>query len=287
MSGFRSIILLASLAFCADATAVADDQAAALLKEVQAATSSAKTLIADVTFIQSHNDSTDKNVPPGSYPSAGSVRLMKPNFARIEVRGQNRVLVDNEVRASDGKTLWVLYTSSHQYQQSTPNPGSIAGLLTPVAIFFNGGQLPQANRIRYAGKGTISGVEYRILELIWPRNSIVGLDQEQIDRFYVGPDNLILRTSTELRKDHGPFRKSEVALTNVSLDHPFQPSDFAYSLPPRATPQITEADLTARLLPLGTVAPPFTLPTPTGQRVSLKAALQGHKALLLNFWFYG
>lgn len=45
--------------------------------------------------------------------------------------------------------------------------------------------------------------------------------------------------------------------------------------------------LTAFLLPLGRQAPLFTLPTPTGGEISLSAALQGKKALLINFWFYG
>ena len=36
----------------------------------------------------------------------------------------------------------------------------------------------------------------------------------------------------------------------------------------------------------GTAAPTWTAKTPSGASLSLKQALQGKKALLVNFWFY-
>lgn len=36
----------------------------------------------------------------------------------------------------------------------------------------------------------------------------------------------------------------------------------------------------------GTTAPKWTAKTPGGSTLSLRAALKGKKALLVNFWFY-
>jgi tetratricopeptide (TPR) repeat protein len=46
-----------------------------------------------------------------------------------------------------------------------------------------------------------------------------------------------------------------------------------------------KADPGRRLV--GKPAPPFSLPTPGGEPIVLSEALQGKKALLINFWFYG
>lgn len=46
-------------------------------------------------------------------------------------------------------------------------------------------------------------------------------------------------------------------------------------------------DLGGGLLPIGTTAPDFTLPTPQGKEVSFDTVLQGNKALILSFWFIG
>lgn len=39
-------------------------------------------------------------------------------------------------------------------------------------------------------------------------------------------------------------------------------------------------------LKAGTPAPPWVAKTPEGKNLSLKLALAGKKALLVNFWFY-
>lgn len=46
-------------------------------------------------------------------------------------------------------------------------------------------------------------------------------------------------------------------------------------------------DLGGGLLAVGATAPVFTLPTPSGERISLEDALKGNKALILSFWFIG
>lgn len=46
-------------------------------------------------------------------------------------------------------------------------------------------------------------------------------------------------------------------------------------------------DLGGGLLPVGTTAPDFTLPTPQGKKVLFESVLQGSKALILSFWFIG
>ena len=45
--------------------------------------------------------------------------------------------------------------------------------------------------------------------------------------------------------------------------------------------------LDGALIPVGAQAPGFSATTPWGDQISLASALQGKKALILNFWFYG
>lgn len=85
---------------------------------------------------------------------------------------------------------------------------------------------------------------------------------------------LLLATPTPF-----PERPSEGTRTNSQTKVQSRPSGELISR--------FHQDLGGELLPVGTTAPAFTLPTPFSGRTSLDDALRGNKALILSFWFIG
>lgn len=92
--------------------------------------------------------------------------------------------------------------------------------------------------------------------------------------------------------------QTEMLLLATPMFFPARPSEGAgtESRNGRTKPQLHlsgelisrfHQDLGGELLPVGATAPTFTLPTPSGEKVSLDDALKGNKALILSFWFIG
>src|SRR4051794_34187568 len=93
------------LASLAAAPSQADQKADALLKQVAAANKAAKTLTADIALSMSGQGQ--------NMQVTGSVKLKKPNYARVEFGKPFNQLV-----VSDGKSLWRLMKDSNQYMKS-------------------------------------------------------------------------------------------------------------------------------------------------------------------------
>jgi outer membrane lipoprotein-sorting protein len=255
-----------------------DPRAEALLAKVEVASRAAQTLTADMSVSYSTKAGTRKSV--------GTVKLMKPNFARIQLNaGRTRQIV-----ASDGRDCWTLYAPSNQYQESSAHPDDVGFQYKPISFFFaprRGRHIPSLVQLHYLGTERIGRMEYRLLQLDW--SGAAGATtpgQVQTDTWYIAPDNLIHRTTTEVKQEDGSFQKTDVTLKNVRIGHTFHVADFAFVLPNGAKRLELPAD-TTRLLPVGVQAPPFVLPTPGGGQISLRESLAGKKALLVNFWFYG
>lgn len=83
-----------------------------------------------------------------------------------------------------------------------------------------------------------------------------------------------------------PARHATV--TVIFQDLQFNPAiaadAFEFTPPPGAK---ESRGIDADLIKAGTVAPAFATTSASGLPVSLESALKGHKALVLNFWFYG
>jgi hypothetical protein len=67
------------------------------------------------------------------------------------------------------------------------------------------------------------------------------------------------------------------------------PASFGIALPADAKryKAPTKEEIDALLVAVGKDGPGFALPTPIGGKVSLSDAAADHKAVLINFWFYG
>lgn len=255
------------------APARADDKADALLKEVAAATQAAKTLTAELTLTQSAQGQNMK--------IAGKVKLKKPNLAHIQMGAPV-----SQTIASDGKTLWMLMTSANQYQKKAVDAkGSDIDALwaIPVTMFFDPnslgfGKLSEA-RPQYVGEETVAGTAYRVVQVAGekPFNYTMKL--------YVGPEKLVTRIALDI-KQGDQTAKLSAALANVKVGAPLTNASFAFK-PPKTAKLYEEPDYNAKLVAVGTEAPKFSLPTPTGGHIALADALKGKKAVMVNFWFHG
>lgn len=78
-------------------------------------------------------------------------------------------------------------------------------------------------------------------------------------------------------------------IEDLKLNRPLAGEKFVFGLPAgyETFKPPARTDYTADLVPVGKPAPDFELPRPSGERLSLNGALQGKKAVLLNFWFHG
>ena len=259
----------------------AADLAAAILREVAATADRLQTLEARLRITQW----TLRNGTAGSPDSVrvGSVRLMKPTFARIEIGAPGRQTV-----AADGRSLWLVdYQSGTYLKRSPADAGSIA---VPQAEFVNCffpvwarniGQRPGV-QTRYLGTEGDAGGGHRVVETQERRPDT---ESTITTKYYVGRSGLIERTVQDIQEGDRRFRL-DARLTDIVTGRRLSSASFAYRPPPSVRPYGRPAD-DRDLLPVGTSAPRFTLPRPGGGTVSLSDALQQGKALIVNFWFYG
>lgn len=254
-----------------------DEKAEVLLKEVNAATAAAHTLSADFTIVWRFR---------GERRTEGTVKLMKPNFARIEFSEPGALST-----FSDGNTVWEisreLNQASYRKRMASPQGSNIEWLpMLPVNAFFDasffsrdefGGATPT-----FAGRETVDGVPYSVIQAVVDKPATMTI------KLYIGADSLVHRVTTEAPVDD-EFFKTEAVFKNIKTGAVMPATDFAFELPAGANllPPAAFSNGNPELLPRGSMAPDFTLPTPTGGQISLASALRGKKAVLINFWFDG
>jgi outer membrane lipoprotein-sorting protein len=271
------------LALMGTRAARADEKADTLLKEVETATKAVKTLTADLSM------SENFKTPDGNEHTvkmAATLKLRKPNLARLDFsEGPFAKTI-----ASDGKDVFTLVPGNRYQKTKVDAQGKNIDALwaAPVSMFFSGqfslygaDSKPAAT---YAGKQTIEGTEYDVVQLSGAKPFAY------TGKLYIAPSKLATRLEMETTPQAGgQAMKLDAALTNVKLNPPLTEAAFAY-VPPRGATLYTQPsldDYNKKLLAVGSVAPKFTLSAPTGGRVELAEALKGKKAVLVNFWFYG
>ncbi|MCS7080673.1 MAG: redoxin domain-containing protein [Chloracidobacterium sp.] len=268
------LVVFVPLVFVASAAAArADGEADKLLKEVAVATRSAKTLLADITLTQSDGG------PVTTTP--GTVMLKKPNLARIELGEPFNYTI-----ASDGKNVWLVERAKNRYQKNDADPngkGLASFLYIPVGTFFDpdfrGFINPSIKETRLAGKEKVDGETYQVVEVIGDEPYDFTL------KCYIGANKLITRTALQMKLGDKTLTFGAV-LTNVKVNEYLPDDSFAYA-PPKEAVLYDLSDPAGKLVPVGEKAYRFTVPTPTGERLSLEELSKGKKAVLVNFWFYG
>lgn len=90
----------------------------------------------------------------------------------------------------------------------------------------------------------------------------------------------------ELNMPEGPIKG---VYKDIQLDQPLDAKSFVWTPPQGAKEnKLSEVDdLDAKLLPVGSKAPDFTLPSLDGKPVKLSQFVKGKKATLINFWYWG
>ena len=230
---FRLCGTAAALITLSGASALADEKADTLLKQVAATTGAAKPARADLELI---------------VQNGATVRRKKTTL-----------------------------TSAGQAQKLLNALPADARRAMPVTLFFRP-LSPDAltntgATLRYVGQKTLAGKTYRIVEIADTQKP------PYTTRLYISPEDRVTRMQTRLTRGGTPL-SATATLSNITL------TKVAVA-PPKPVPPAADAGPEDELLPVGTAAPRFAIPTPAGPPIALDAALKGRKAVLVNFWFYG
>lgn len=219
---------------------------------------------------------------PPSQPrkrSAGTVTLMKPNFALIELSGDYPLVT----LASDGRSRY-LFPEANKYSLSAADARGkdidAPWWAFPVRFFYTqsirpfGPDSPPWTSIRYAGTETIEQKTYRVLEIAGDK------PMPYVARFYFDQNKLLCRSVVTF----GEGERAAVftaQIEEVSTTRRLRPANFKFK-PPLTARLDTGAE--NKMLAVGDRGPDFSLPTPEGNVLKLESA-KGKKATLINFWY--
>ena len=222
---------LTILALLGSAPARADEKADALLAEVRGVTLATQSLSGDFSFVQQRAGSEMK--------FDGKFELKRPNLAHIEMgEPLARTIV------SDGKTVWSLLRPLHQYTKKAADTEGISlPLFSPITFFFYPGMLgtpgpapkgakPAAVTTKLAGKETIEGTEYQVIEVTQEK------PVASTTLLYIGADKRLARM-TVVRKGTNPVTLTYL-LKNVKADSTLDSRDFTFT-PPKDAQLMTPA----------------------------------------------
>jgi peroxiredoxin len=212
--------------------------------------------------------------------TTGRIKLMKPNFALIELTGDYPLVT----LASDGRSRYLLPdTTKYSLAAADPRGKNIdtPWWAIPVRFFFTqdlkpfGPDSPSWTSIRYAGLETIGGVSYRMLEIAGDK------PMTYTGRFYFDP-GAVLRRSVVSFGEGASAAVFTAQIEQVRTNENLRSRDFTFK-PSSAARLDTGAE--ERMLGLGVSGPDFSLPTLDGNLLTLQSVREGKKAILINFWY--
>ena len=250
----------------------AEERVQTLIQQFAGAELKAQTLSADIELTFRNAEGMHRNV--------GTLKLMKPNYALIHLKGDYPV----EVLASDGKSVFILDDHLKYKQQQINSQGANIdspwfGL--PFRYFFTqsinpfGPDPDNTARVQYSGEETIQGEVFKVLVANGRK------PMSYTARYYFGRDNLMRRSVVEFGV---PPKQAlfTATLTNVRTNSKMAVAEFQFKPPKNAT---LDEGFEDKMLSVGNNAPNFSLPTPAGRKQSLTEISKGKKAILINFWF--
>ncbi len=248
-------------------------QASPLLQQMTAAAAAQRTLSADLT-ISWNGAGTPKQ-------STGTIRLSKPNLAIIRLSGDYSL----HLLTSDGTSRFLSEAAATYTQAPTSPHGETIDTpwwALPVRFFFTQSLNPFGPKpdptatYETLAPQTIDGITYQVL-LVHGSSPMGGYSA----KLFFNPQNLLARSSVEFGSGPNAAR-FDAQLTHIVLNRPQARGTFAFV----PAPGQVLAATTDNMLPLGTPAPDFTLPTTTGDPIKLSADRQGARATIINFWYY-
>jgi len=248
----------------------ADEQAEAILEKSAAKAHTTQWLSAEIEMSWQTPGQPLKR-------SMGSVKLMKPNYARINLRGDSAL----RVLASDGTTVYTMPDASTYKVTLADESGANIdepwwGL--PFRYFFTQsfnpfGPKPDIGaKTSYVGEEVFQGQKLRVVEVNGEKPMVYRT------RLYISQQYIVLRTIVKF--GDGAF--FEAAISNVRTDRPFTSAEFQFAPPITAT---LKEPAEAKMLAIGEKGPEFSLRTFDDRTISLGAIRRGKKAILINFWY--
>jgi outer membrane lipoprotein-sorting protein len=286
---------LAAALLLVGVAAHADSKSDAVIKKAITAAKSAKSLVATVEISSASGDQRSS--------TAASVRLLKPNFARLVMLGKTPQ--ERMELVMTGKDTYMVMPSQKQYQRmqgmSNPSQSPLSSMGGPVlAAFFDGAMLKQIfdadSSVTYGGKKTVGKAVYE---------TVVASRKEPAPMTftaYFGPSGLcegmvfVMSPPAAAAAEPGepappalPSQKVSWWLRGMKLNAPMTAAQFAYRAPRgyTAMKQPEAPSYEKALVAVGKPAPDFNLPQPGGVNLALTDMLKEKKAVLINFWFYG
>jgi peroxiredoxin len=212
--------------------------------------------------------------------NVGSVRLMKPNYARIQLTGDFPLVA----LISDGRFLYTLPDKTkYTVANSDPLGKNIdtPWWALPIRFFFTqsikpfGPDSPDWVRGRYFGTEIVKREKYDVLEIAGDKPMAF------VARLYFGADKMLHRSVVTFGEGDGAAIFT-AQLSKVRLAGRSQVAEFKFK-PPATARLDTGAE--SRMLAVGETAPDFTLATPEGATLNLSNIRRNHKAILVNFWY--
>lgn len=246
-------------------SAPADEKGVATLKAAYKKLHEAKTLTFDLAI--------ENKFPgaPGPIKWTGTVTAMKPNFVKVELKGDFAPSF-----FADGKEYHIVSQGRAQKLPLAPEPKELQGVWEgELDAFYGGEALVDKAVATHMGVQKVGTVDCEIVKSVMktPDRTAVYLIGQA--------DRLIYRMTLTIPTPNGEVGQTN-DISNVKLNTPRVAADFAYKGPAAAADPSEAA-----LLAVGKDAPEFALPTPEGGNVALADRRKGKKAVLVNFWFYG
>ena len=268
----RHLVRALFVSFLAAQLAIADEAADSLLKQAAARAKTLRTLTAQIELTWGPGQSLKR--------SAGTITLMKPNFALVQLSGDYPLVT----LVSDGRSRY-LFPEANKYSlaaaDATGNNIDTPWWAFPVRFFFTqnvrpfGPDSPPWTSSRHAGTETVGGETYNVLEIAGDK------PMPYVARFYFDR-NKLLRRSVVTFGEGERATAFTAQIEDVNTTQRLRASSFRFK-PPATARLDTGAE--AKMLAIGDRGPDFSLPTPEGNLLKLETATQGKKATLINFWY--
>jgi peroxiredoxin/outer membrane lipoprotein-sorting protein len=270
MMRLRLIVL--AFAYLSTVPTRGDEQADTILEKAAAKARATQTLSAEIEMSWQTPGQPLKR-------SIGSVKLMKPNYARINLRGDFPL----HVLASDGTTVYAMPDASTYKEALADERGANIdepwwGL--PFRYFFTQsanpfGPLPDtAAKATYIGEEVSQGEKLRVVEVSAEKPMVYRT------RLYFNQQYILLRTIVKFGGPDGAF--FEAAMSNLTTGPPLTLAEFHFVPPITAT---LKESAEAKMLAIGEKGPEFSLRTFDDRTISLSTVQRGKKAILINFWY--
>lgn len=196
-------------------------------------------------------------------PTVWKVRALRPNFVRMESKGQAFI--------NDGQRAWMVYPGRKVYN---PWPERMQGIL--LAHGFDSFLAADVRKPKYERIEAATFEGRPALALVQDTKDVPNLSM----RLFVDPATYWPMGHEQL---FGGQATTSV-YSDLRTDRELSPKDFVWT-PPTDFKDTSQEKHEWSWMKVGDKAPGFTAKTLDGKTVTLAELLQKNKAVVLNFWF--